>query len=361
MLWSYRKTYIYFFVYIGLTILLYQGRFCIEYSMTCFIPFSFLLLYLYGIIRGIWNENDIHYIFANFTGMVMYILYYFLQNSGIKLIYFQRLLMIVSIVTGLATVIVYIDCFIIGTGYSRYIPVINYFQEAISVEYCSRELIYCSYLYALYQVIHNGMLKIRYVTIIAIDLIAVFYCIKLSGPILAILVLTLIFICAMSENKFGKQGIIFLGMLGILFILLKYDLIRDFVFSFFSSDDEGNAVRYKQIEYFLKSINFWGHGLGAEIPLSASGYSVETIYLNLFHKFGIWAFVYLFGIAYTFLKAYCILRRTTGDPYDVIPLACMGYSITSLGNPMLFAPPYVLAHCISLMIIQQKCMIIKDI
>ena len=76
------------------------------------------------------------------------------------------------------------------------------------------------------------------------------------------------------------------------------------------------------------------------------------IYLNIFHKFGVFAVLILACYAYTFVKAIDFLRRDFDrNPDRVIPLALMAYLIPSLANPMLFGVLAVISHLLSMIII----------
>lgn len=319
------------------------------------IPFSFLCIWLYGFMLGLIKGNSPSFVLSNFAGILMYVLFYCLYSARVPTDKMIKLLLAISRIVLVLTIICYIDMYIVRTAFFVQIPILKDFQKAYTVEYGSRELIYISYLYSLYIILFLKQYKGCHWLIIVGAWIAELMCIKSGGDTLAMFVLSAVLVLLWAYKKWDRRvfaGMCLIGLGVVLVVLLAVPKTPFLVL--FSPDDAGNAVRYKQIEVLLQEINFWGHGLGATFRGGIGhSYGVEMIYLNIFHKFGIFAIIMLLSYGYTVLVATSKIVKTNNDPNCVIPLACMGYLIPSLANPMLFAPPHVLAHCVALLLIYE--------
>lgn len=105
-------------------------------------------------------------------------------------------------------------------------------------------------------------------------------------------------------------------------------------------------------------MTFWGYGLGKELGYAGAGkynYGTEMIYLNIFHKFGIFAVMILACYLSTCIKAIRYLSNNEErNPEKVIPIALMAYLIPSLANPMLFSVLAVVSHLLAMTIISRE-------
>ena len=175
-----------------------------------------------------------------------------------------------------------------------------------------------------------------------------------GGDLLATAVLAVILL--LCQFKYIKREIFALGIIFVCMLLL-YIIYKEnsFIFSLFSPADEGNVRRYIEIHWFLQHISFWGYGLGKELGHAGAkqyNYGTEMVYLNIFHKFGVFAFVILFCFASSFWKAIKYLgKEDKRNPYSVVPLGLMAYLIPSLANPMLFSVVSVVSHILSMLIV----------
>ena len=69
-------------VLISVTIYIFVSHSKIRYKKGIdFIPLSFFLIWIYGLLIGYYNGNKGTYIVANFAGMFCYLLYYFDGSS----------------------------------------------------------------------------------------------------------------------------------------------------------------------------------------------------------------------------------------------------------------------------------------
>lgn len=352
---SYSKTYIVFAIYLFIMTMFLKFKIKYPISITGIIASTFLIVYLYGFITGFLIGNDLVMIISNFAGMLMYSLFFIFYSIDLDLKIIKKLLVIISIFFLIATIVAYIIVFIFNNGKFRLIPILNSFQEYKSVEYYSKAYIYIVYLYSLYQILFLKIRKIIYFILVISTWVAVFLCIKLQGDELAIVVLTAIFLIAYIRNKMGKFGYMIIAMMALLLGVMYFNQILLFVNYIFDSNDSGNIVRFTQISGLIKVFNFIGYGLGAPLTFGYKGsYGIEVIYLNIFHKFGILSILIFVSYILTFYFSFQILVKSKNNPYDVIPISFLGYLISSLSNPTLFSPPYVLLHVLILLIIKEK-------
>ena len=352
---SYSRSYVFFVLFLFLFLILTRGKLIYPKHYIALIPLGFLSIWIYGFALGVARGNEISYILSNFIGILVYVLFYCFYSLKILGKKITKLLLIVSGTVVVLTLVAYIDMYILKNMYFLKIPILKDFQMANTVEYGSRELIYIAYLYYLYKVLFLKQYKIGYILMVLFAWIAELKCIQSGGDTLAICALTGILLVIWAYKKWDKRFFYCVVLAGMGVVILLFMWPQSPIYVLFSPDDYGNSVRYGQIEVMLEELNFWGYGLGATFgERIGNAYAIEVIYLNIFHKFGFLAIFMLISYIYTVLAAIGIILKTEDDATAVIPLACMGYLIPSLANPMLFAPPHVLIHCVALLLIYER-------
>ena len=328
-------------------------------------PLLLLLLWVYGVIIGILNGNEYQYIFRNFAGLVFYSCYFFLENKKIDLNCLRRFLIRMGIFTGIVTLAIYIDQFVVHLNYLGNIPFLNNYTQTVSVEFViyfpSRELMGVLFSYCLYNLLYRKKELLFNIIGISLSLITIVICGKSSGDTLALMILAILIIMSRLQKNVKNKAIGYL-IIGIGIILIIFGMIFEnimFMSNFFGKDVSGNAIRYGQIQYLLDPRNFkvFGHGLGAKlignIRSNEFPYSCEVIYLNLIHKFGIVAF-FIFGIyIVNSIQSIKILFSKNENANNVFPISCLMYLITSLGNPMLFSSVTVTLHICCLLFLEE--------
>lgn len=352
---SYSRTYVFFVLFLFLFLILTRGKLIYPKHYIALIPFAFLSIWIYGFIVGIIRGNEISYILSNFVGILMYVLFYCFYSLNVPIKKIINLLLIVSGTVIVLTLMAYIDMYVLKNMFFLKIPILKDFQMANTIEYASRELIYIAYLYFLYKILFMKQYKLGYIVMVLFAWIAELKCIQSGGDTLAICVLTGILCVLWAYKKWDKRLFYCVVILGVIVAVLLLVMPQSPILVLFSAEDAGNSIRYRQIEVLLSDISLWGHGLGASFGGKiGNAYAIEVIYLNIFHKFGVLAIFMILAYAYTVLAAIGIILKTEDDAKAVIPLACMGYLIPSLANPMLFAPPHVLVHCVALLLICER-------
>ena len=97
--------------FVGSLIYLFCTKSKISYRKEIdFIPFSFFLIWIYGIVIGFFNGNKSEYIIANFAGMFCYILYYFLVLFKVSVSSLVKILLVATISTSTIASVYYIAC-----------------------------------------------------------------------------------------------------------------------------------------------------------------------------------------------------------------------------------------------------------
>lgn len=142
----------------------------------------------------------------------------------------------------------------------------------------------------------------------------------------------------------------------ILFIfILSGNEIKQLFVNIFSNTDTGNMIRINQIVNIIKELNILGNGLGAtfnEINLHKElPYSIEVIYLNVIHKFGILSVLYFYTIYKTYLKIYRNIKMKIFIKENYLCIGMMSYIFIGLGNPVIFSPQNVIFHSITMYVL----------
>lgn len=366
-LWSPFKnsliSYIILFAFVVYVLMLTRGHLRIDSNWK--IIAVLILLWFYGVIVGIINGNDIQYVFRNFAGLVFYVAYFFLVSLNINLSKIQHLLLLLGIFTGIITIVIYADQFV-GLDILGNIPFFNNYVKTVTVEkviyFPSREVIGVLFSFCLYGLLFGINNKIENIIGILISVVAIVFCGKSNGDMLALLLLALLILLArtiynLTSKKIGIFVLIFVIIAFVILFVLASDKVT--FFSLFNEQASGNSIRYQQISYLLNPNNFTflGHGLGAVlwgiIRSTEYPYACEVIYLNLFHKIGIFALFIVFIYIWSIIKSIKILFKKEKNPSNAVPIGCLMYLVTSLGNPMLFSCVTVFMHICCLMFIAE--------
>jgi len=135
---------------------------------------------------------------------------------------------------------------------------------------------------------------------------------------------------------------LYLIFIPILFWLMNLTGYIDLVYSIFDQKDVGNSVRLDQLNYLVNDLTLLGHGAGALIKNYRYGYSVELVYVNVIHKYGLMSVFIFLGFALTFIKLFITFK--TSVFLTAILFSFMMYVVPALGNAILFAPLSVFLH-----------------
>ena len=371
-------TFIYYVILILVFILaLYQivkYRKKIKFSQNeDYIALSFVLIWGYGIINGMLHENNMNYIVANFAGMICYIMYFIFttlkldKNRIIKIVFISGLS--VSLI-----VVLRIVCFFINISN----PIVNsIIGEGVGMSSTGQVRVYFTTLASAYPLLGASLFILLYqyrkIDILRIDKIslALLYFILTVSSIMffasskgfllgaLFIILYLPFFISVKSLLIGRLNKALFILLVIALIILAFLLYFDYfsiIEMMFAREDESNSLRYEQLTYMLKDITFWGKGLGATVPgivRSEEGpYGFELTYINLLHKFGVFALVLFFNWIYMFIKLAFFMIKKKSLFYSSVALSSLGYMFPSIGNPLLMHPSLVILNCLTLYLLR---------
>jgi hypothetical protein len=350
-----------------------------------------LLVWVYGLVLGFVKGNPSAWVLQNFGGMALYVIAYFLIQTDREKILAVRAVHFSAIYTAILTLVLKYFLlnnrqlaenleFIFGsfaisypnTGYQPRIIMKGHLSFFIIIVFCSIFIIRSNKNILAIKAIYKNKLPLIYknffITLFVFLIIAyeIFFINMSKGFIISTIIIILIVVIA--TNMSIKKSVLTLKIPGIIIFIIFISIItyifRDIMY-IFSENSSGNMKRYLQIQVFLDNITFWGHGLGAEVQgaadlrggrrfadnESAKLYAVELIYLNIFHKFGIFALWIIYSYLYVFVRAFRKITSAQSDierAFGLSALAMVGFTIIALGNPILFGPAAIILHIIAL-------------
>lgn len=343
------------------------------------IPLIFFMVWLYGFILGFINKNEPIFIIRNFAGMVAYLFYYifFIQKLSKERLF--KILYISSVLVMLQNIILFLFRDYLSIDIYTNPIITKLFGRLISGSSTGHSRIYypgqSSIFILLAVTISQIMTSRKYfgenrisfrfflqVLLFAMASFALLFIPASKGYYLAAIVLLLILTLRIiySNNKIKLNIKTFIYILIVLLLSISIALLGYYtiVTSIFASDDASNILRYEQMGYLLRDINFVGHGLGAVISgyqrNTELPYGFEITYLNLFHKFGIiGGGLLMLCYFYSFWIGVKTIKKSINLKYSVTAIGCLGFIFPSLGNPLLFHPQNVLLHCLALLMIRK--------
>jgi hypothetical protein len=328
------------------------------------LPLFVFFSWCYGVLVGLLNGVEVSYVFSNFAGLSLYVLFYIFYFSvdldvSKKALFFSA---ICSCIFGFYSV--YDSFASVGGG-----------GELNQVGLAGIRTLYsATFLYVapfLFVCLVRLFLQKKCGSGFKSDLKAGFWLLifgfTLVVPAMSkgfILVFVFMFILIFIEGYssalrslvIGKNLFImtFLVFLAGTLLLLFTDFYNVIFFSF-SSGEGSNSVRSEQFDYLLSEWSFSGAGLGSSLisgyRRDDAGYGFELTYINLVNKLGIlsiplffsYVSVLFFGFKFFFFDG----KRVTG----AWVLGLMAFLIPGAGNPLLLAPVFVFMHFIAIMLI----------
>lgn len=321
--------------------------------ITCIIM---VVIWMYGMILGLISGNPLNAVFRNFFGMTMYILVIPISNSNVEVEDICHFILGISNLVLFMSIFSYCILTFTGATFVFNVPILNAFVGGGGtggfVQYFGREIIHVTFAYNLVYLLFDRF-NLKSFFIIIMCLINGVFINDSGGDLLAFGVISLV-VLLVNYRKMSQKGM-FMILSSVLFSFISFLYLGEGLLArLFSNQEGGNIRRLEEIEYMLRNTTFVGHGLGA--PLGYAGatsynYGTEVIYLNIFHKFGVFAILILMIYVFTCIKAIKVYRINR-DANGIIPIALMAYLIPSLANPMLFGSVSVMSHVMSVYIIE---------
>ena len=330
----------------------------------------FLIVWVYGLLLGWVLGNSLSFVIRNFAGMLFYIAYFILvclrapPEKVYKVTYWAALyVMLLTIVLSIAAELLNID---IDS------PAWAFFSGPVRAgEASGHRRIFCANQLVLFVVASIALYRLtslyfrrllKSLLLAAIALYALFvpasrgYILGLIAIIAVLLMAAAAPLMRLRVSKRFLALLLFIALGAGVVIATGYD---DIVLLIFSQEEGGNAIRLEQSSVLLDDCTLFGRGLGAVISsgytrVSGLDYAFEVVYVNIFHKFGIFAVLLIACYLYTFYAAgKALVRKTIPAEHACCALGAMGYTLVAFGNPVLFAPSGVLLHCVALYLLRQ--------
>lgn len=327
-------------------------------------PFFIFLSWCYGAFVGLLNGVSVSYVFSNFAGLSLYILFYvFYFSVGFDVA--KKVLFLSAICSCVFAVYSVYDSFAtVGGGGDLNQVGLGGFRTLYST----------SFLYVvpfLFICLVRVFLQNKYGSGFKSDLkdafLVLLFGFTLIVPAMSkgfILIFVLLFVLVflagyfsvlrslmIGKNIFAMTFLVLLGGVSLLVFTDFYDVI---LFSF-SSGEGSNSIRSEQFDYLVSEWNLSGAGLGSSLmsgyQRDDTGYGFELTYINLVNKLGVFSFplffsyllVLFFGFKFFFFDG----KRVTGAWI----LGLMAFLIPGAGNPLLLAPVFVFMHFIAIMLV----------
>jgi len=331
----------------------------VENNFLEYIPIILLLLWFYGFMLGLIKGNELEYIIRNFAGMVVYVVFYFMQILRVDRKTILNVVYKLSVFSALISSFAYLDKFLFKTNYIGMIPILNNFRSGGSnILYANQLLIFSLIFFSFYKIYVLKVFKFSDVFLFLLGSVDIFFVIKQGGFILGYFINLIIIIFLKIVRQWGKEKYsriivvlmmtICIGLVGTLMFFHEGSILNDI----FSAKDEGNNVRIEQTNIALNEITILGNGLGATfndyVRNNEFPYAIEVVFVNLFHKFGIFA---LFALG-LYLYVICVSMKNIINYHkeieSVFSITLLSFLYPSLGNPYLYSPLSVILHCISI-------------
>lgn len=355
-------------------ILKYRKR--IKFSRTeDYIASSFIFIWFYGIISGIVQGNNIHYVVANFAGMICYLLYFAFTTLELNKKKITKMVFIAGLsVSLIATVRIMSFLFNINNSI-----VSSLIGEGVGISSTGQIRVYFTTLASAYSLLGGSLFILLFrrkdIKILRIDKIPIallYFVLTVSsvmffasskgfllGALFVILGMPFFFSVKDLLNGRLNKALFVLCIIGfILLLFLMYFDYFSIVEMMFAREDESNVLRYEQLNYMLHDITLWGKGLGATVPgiiRSEEGpYGFELTYVNLLHKFGFLAIVLFLNWLYMFIRLAILMIKKKSLFYSSVAFSSLGYMFPSIGNPLLMHPSLVALNCLTLYLLRKE-------
>lgn len=356
------KSYIVVFAYMIIMLFYIAYKKCVLIIRYPFvITLLIIAVWAYGFILGIINDNNMSHIIRNFVGMTVYLLLIPLLNCGFSNKQFMNIIIFFSYYALLVTFFTGLLGFIYNVEFLSEIPFLNAFVGGGGtggfIQYFCRELIHVCFAYNFYLMLYRSGRRFIPFMIVMLALFE-FVCLNDSGGDLLAIATLVISIVVVNSLEMKMNLSVLATILFIIFGTLLFNVYmgQGFLSILFSDQDGGNIRRLVELNYFLNNMTIEGWGLGKELGVAGAGeynYGTELIYLNLFHKFGVFALVIIGCYVSTLVKAFYYMKKNR-TAESTVPLALMAYLLPSLANPMLFSTLSVTSHLLSMIIFSRE-------
>ncbi|MGA2079063.1 MAG: hypothetical protein ABSH53_00385 [Holophaga sp.] len=349
------------YVFYGLLLLVLAGRYVLlgrlprlRLQKHDLLPLFLLLLWLYGFILGFLNHNPPEGVFRNFAGMILFSLYYIYIILDIpKDWVFTTLLLAswVNLVTAFAGVAAGVSklglsFFLSNVATERLfyfggvILVFILISVMLTTLLVPRKAWPAEFLDQSWLIPRTRMTRMLVFALASLPVLASFS----KGYLLAFLFLLVALPLALTGRTLVRRKLSPGLLAAVLLVGSVAGLggavgLSTLAANTFSTEDVSNVTRYEQTAELVQDLTPLGKGLGATLPGGYSrdelGYGFEVSYVNIFHKFGIFALLLLYAYAWILFRILGNLYRRAALAYSSLALGAMCYLFPSIGNPIL--------------------------
>lgn len=348
--------------YIGLTLLFFvtvsylffHQR--IHLGRLFFMPAFLFCLWVYGLLLGVFSGNKSIYIIHNFSGMSAYVFYFLLPQRiisnrfVIKTFYTSMWISVIVLMF-----VIFKNNAILSMVMNQQYWLVNLIHQHRVIHYqCGVYLPVVFSLVAAYFIFpshKNKHLKVLFICIPFLVLSVVILSLISSKALWLVYLVNLSFIIyLLIEERLKSKGYRFLYVLVVAIAL-------SFLAIFLAGPGhDGNLKRLAQLTAVFNNLTVFGHGLGAGLisyQASANTYNQEFEYVNIINQFGL-----LFGLGVFFCYLYTIYETIRLRFFNKqLSITCFfivsSFIVMGFGDPVLFAPVYVILHCVILRIIER--------
>ena len=355
---------------------------------------ALLLVWIYGLLLGFARGNNPAWVVQNFGGMILYVIGYFVLTDDRDKVKAIHAIHICALYTILLSIFLKLTLMfqpqlrelfhllfgtfsfansnlqfqpriVIQGHLTFFLPIVFSFLLIIGTQTNKRAIqaLYGGRLPLLYRYrLLSALLMLTCLTVVVI----VNQSKGLMLAVTAILLLTTIAVAISARSGYRIKPLNFVILL-IFAVAIAAGV--NYLVYILSEGASGNSQRYRQLRVLWENTTLFGNGLGAEIPganelrgnrslennETDKLYAVELIYMNIFHKFGIFALVILYAYAYVILRAMRKVMRASSDlqrGFGLAALAMMGFTVVALGNPLLFGPGPIILHIFALKLVE---------
>ncbi len=329
------------------------------------IPISMLLIWVYGVIVGVANKNQVSFIFQNFFGLTLYSMYFFLKRYSVctigKIIVSSAILLITQSIVFI--ILPFWGIYVSNTSFGmKYLDTITQGSSTGQLRALFNNQLVLFVLVAVYLYsIFNNKLKTNKV----LGILCVITLVFITASKGFILGFVIIFILVYGLHSYYGRKISYryipkAQLVAIVLVLLFSAVMISTNYisvltAIIDTKDVANIDRLIQLKYLVNDITLWGNGLGAVIPGIVRNvekpYGFELVYLNIVHKFGVISFILFMNYIITIIGA--IRSFKFNKYYSITAIGCMGFLFPSIGNPFIFAPAAVMLHIIAIILISR--------
>lgn len=339
-------------------------------SLLDYIPLLMVSTWMYGVLNGIMSGVEPFLIFRNYFGMVVYALYptlrYYFRNRTVILNFVWRCAVLSGVVLTFMLLIPLFEFFLDASIVTQKIKAIDEVGvQSFRLHYAANSFfllagVVLAYSYKCERSAALG--RASWKSWLVMFWFLLLYLASLSkGFILALVpfVLVLMLMRWIKIRHAVAAVILTIGVWGATANVSFMEVVPILIGDEASRDA---SVRQEQFTELISDFSLLGRGLGAGLSNSSYlrdpnfAYSFELTYINLLHKFGVFAVLVFASFALTIISGVGLLFSSRFDRKiaGAVSVTLMLYLIISIGNPIMFSPICVISHMLAIMLISRR-------